>query len=48
MTEDEVVGWHHLLSGHDFEETQGVSDRQGNLAWYAVHGVTKCWTRLGH
>ena len=48
MTEDEVVRWHHWLSGHDFEETQGVSNRQGNLACYAVHGVTKSWTWLGH
>ena len=25
MTEDETVGWHHRLSGHDFEQAQGDS-----------------------
>ena len=30
-TEDEMVGWHHWLSGHEFEETQGDSDVQRNL-----------------
>ena len=31
MTEDEMVGWHHQLDGHEFEQTQGVSDGQGGL-----------------
>ena len=31
VTEDEMVGWHHWLSGHEFEQTQGDSERQGNL-----------------
>ena len=26
MTEDEMIGWHHLLSGHDFEQTLGDSE----------------------
>ena len=26
MMEDEVVGWHHRLDGHEFEETLGVGD----------------------
>ena len=26
MTEDEMVGWHHQLSGHEFEWTPGVGD----------------------
>ena len=30
--EDEVVGWHHQLSGHEFEQTLGDSEGQGNLA----------------
>ena len=30
-TEDEMVGWHHWLSGHEFEQTPGDSDRQGSL-----------------
>ena len=32
MAEDEMVGWHHLLDGHDFEQTPGVGDGQGSLA----------------
>ena len=32
MTEDEMVGWHHRLSGHEFEQTLGVGDGQGGLA----------------
>ena len=32
MTEDEMVGWHHQLSGHEFEQTPGVGDGQGSLA----------------
>ena len=27
-----MLGWHHLLSGHEFEETQGNSDGQRSLA----------------
>ena len=31
MTEDEMVGWHHQLDGHKFEQALGVSDGQGSL-----------------
>ena len=31
MTEDEMVGWHHQLSGHEFELTLGDGDGQGSL-----------------
>ena len=31
MTQDEMVGGHHRLSGHEFEETPGDSERQGSL-----------------
>ena len=45
MTEDELVGWHHRLDGHEFEWTLGVGmDREACRA--AVHGVTESWTRL--
>ena len=27
-TEDEMVGWHHQLNGHEFEQTQGDSEGQ--------------------
>ena len=26
-----MVGWHHRLSGHEFEEASGVGDRQGSV-----------------
>ena len=32
MTEDEMVGWHHCLNGHELELTPGDSKGQGNLA----------------
>ena len=31
-TEDEMVGWHHRLNGHEFEYAPGVGDGQGGLA----------------
>ena len=31
VTEDEMVGWHHRLNGHEFEQTPGNSERQGSL-----------------
>ena len=40
----EKVGWHHWLSGHEFEEI--VKERENR---YAVdHGVAESWTRLSH
>ena len=32
MTEDEMVGWHHQLDGHEFEQVPGVGERPGSLA----------------
>ena len=32
MAEDEMVGWHHQLNGHEFRWTPGVGDGQGGLA----------------
>ena len=32
MTEDEMVGWHHQLDGHEFEQAPGAGDGQGGLA----------------
>ena len=31
VTEDEMVGWHHQLSGHEFEQTLGESEGKGRL-----------------
>ena len=31
MTQDEMVGWHHLLNGHEFDQILGDSDGQGSL-----------------
>ena len=38
MTEDEMVGWHHWLNGHEFEQAPGVGDGQGGLACYSPWG----------
>ena len=38
MTEDEMVGWHHRLNGHEFEQDLGVDDRQGSLACCSPQG----------
>ena len=39
MTEDKMAGWDHQLSGHEFDQAQGVGDGQGSLA---------CCTPWGH
>ena len=38
MTEDEMVGWHHLLNGHESEQVLGVGNVQGSLACYSPQG----------
>ena len=40
-----MVGWHHLLNGHEFEQAPGVGDGQGGLACCS-HGAAKSQTRL--
>ena len=32
MKQDEMVGWHYQLYGHEFEQAPGVGDKQGSLA----------------
>ena len=50
MAEDEMVGWHHRLDGHEFEQGAGAGDGQASLRpislHAAVHGVAKSQTRL--
>ena len=36
--EDEMVRWHHLFNGHEFEQTQEDSEGQGSLACYIPGG----------
>ena len=38
MTEDEMVGWHHQLDGHEFEQAPGVDDGQGTLVCCSPRG----------
>ena len=38
MTEDEMVGWHHRMNGHEFEQTPGDSGGQGSLACCSLWG----------
>ena len=51
MTEDEMVGWHHQLYGHEFEQAPGDGEGQGSLEWYSPWGSPKSqiwlsgWTR---
>ena len=37
-TEDEMVGWHHWLDGHEFKLAPGVGDGQGGLVCYSPWG----------
>ena len=53
MTEDEMVGWHHWLDGHEFEKALGVGDRQESLVCCNPWGckepnvsATSDWTEL--
>ena len=53
MTEDETVGWHHQLNGHEFEHAPGVGDGQGSLVCCSPWGLKESdtteqmnWTEL--
>ena len=43
--EDEMVGWHHWLNGHESEQALGDGEEQGSLAWCSSWGA-KSLTRL--
>ena len=38
MTEDEMVGWHHRLNGHEFEQTLGQGEGLGSLSCHSPWG----------
>ena len=42
MTEDEMVGWHHRLDGHEFEQAPGDNEEQSSLIYCSPCG-TKSW-----
>ena len=47
MAQDEMVGWHHQLNRHEFQQTLG--DSEGREAWcIAVLGVSKSQTHLSN
>ena len=48
MAEDEMVGWHHWLSGHEFEQTPGDGDGQGSLVCCSPwgHWVRHDWATV--
>jgi len=41
VTEDEMVGWHHWLNGHEFEQIPGDREGQGSLACCSPWGCNK-------
>ena len=43
MTEDETVGWHHRLNGHELEQAPGDREGQGSVACCSPWG-----RRVGH
>ena len=50
MTEDEMVGWHHWLNGHEFESAPGVGEGWGSLAWWGCKELDMTesnWNRKG-
>ena len=38
MTEGEMVGWHHQLNGHEFEQAPGEGEGQGSLVCCSLWG----------
>ena len=38
MTEDKMVGWQHLLDGHEFQKVPGVCDGEGSMVRYSPWG----------
>ena len=47
MTEEKMVGWHHRLDGHEFEQAPGASDGQGSLVCCSPWGRKESDTTEG-
>ena len=47
MTEDVMVGWHHRLDGHEFEQAPGVGDGQADLVCCSPWGCKELGTTEG-
>ena len=43
MIEDEMVGWHHQLNRHEFEQASGAVDGQGSLVCYSPCGCKESY-----
>ena len=48
MTEDEMVGWHHWLDGHEFEQAPGDGEGQGSLAYQPCRGKSSFGAQASH
>ena len=51
VTEDEMVGSHHQLNGHEFEQTSGDGEGQGSLAYcrpWFLQSLDSCSPRVRH
>ena len=46
MTEDKMIGWHHQLSGHEFEQGLRVGDGQGSLVCCSLWGCKELDTTV--
>ena len=44
--EDEMVGWHHQLNGHEFAQTPGDGEGQGSLACCSQTRLSYCTTTM--
>ena len=47
VTDDEMIGWHHQLNGHEFEQALGGGEGQGRLACCSS-GAAKSQTGLSN
>ena len=43
-TEDEMVGWHHQLNGHEFKQTPGAGEGHGSIACFSPWGNKESYT----